>query len=831
MRTKTVLINTLLAFLVLQVATAQNQNSDVDLISVYKDYTEMEREIAYAHLNKSIYIKGESIGIKAYVFDKYNKQLATQATNLYCTISDTEGKIIVSKMLMITNGTAIADFEIDDRFSSAHYTINLYTNWMKNFAENNVYTETIRIIDPELEKTMISSQEPLQIDAQFLPEGGHLLANVDNTIGVVIKNEKGIGISGVEGEIIDQNGVVVTNFKVNQFGIGKCLLNPKANVSYSAQFDYDEQRHTIAIKHIKTEGISMSLLEARGNVAITLKTNPTTLKRITGQLYKLVIHNGEDIKETLFKFSENTEELKIISNSDLFKGINIFTVFDSNNNPLIERLYFNYDGFKFIESSEAITKSANDSITITLPYMSEPKAILNSFSVSVLPSKSNSIHHQNMASYILMQSYLKGYVEQAAYYFTGITPKKKFELDNLLITQGWSSYDWNTIFNNPPDYAFDYENGISYTINSQQKEDQQLMIYPTLNHPMKLINLTKDNTSYTAAGLFPIDDEQIRVRALSSSGKASKPSLYIQFDPFKIPEIKTSLKPLMPNINTIPYSKTLTFESTLRQVEQLEEVIINKKKAYTKIEKLQNRSLGKVEMVDEVLERRYRTLVRYLRDKGFKVVDTPTKFEIYSNSVNSTRDRIAINVVESDPRGVAAYDPNGPALHLNENSAIVEHASFDQDAGTSPIVYLDGTILHQDLTILKNLTMDQIEYVEVNRSGIGGGMRSGGAGLIRIKTKPQAEIKIETDNVNTGYEIPLNFSVAKQFYVPVYKSYDNDFFKEFGIIDWIPNLNLNANGNLEFKIADRQLTEFNCFIEGTINDKTFVSEIKTIKLK
>ena len=30
------------------------------------------------------------------------------------------------------------------------------------------------------------------------------------------------------------------------------------------------------------------------------------------------------------------------------------------------------------------------------------------------------------------------------------TPRKAYELDNLLITQGWSSYEWNTVRTTAP---------------------------------------------------------------------------------------------------------------------------------------------------------------------------------------------------------------------------------------------------------------------------------------------------------------------------------------------------------------------------------------------
>lgn len=791
----------------------QDQQSDLDLITVYDDYTEMERELVFAHLNKSIYIKGESIGIKAYIIDKYSKQLAIQAGNLYCTIADENGSIVESKLLMVENGTATGDFSITEKYTSGHYTIKLYTNWMRNFNEDNLYAETIRVIDPSIEQKLVQQSKSDELDAQFLPEGGHLLADVENVLGIVIKNDKGLGVPDIEGNIVNESDEVVTNFKVNQFGIGKCLLTPKKGSTYKAKFKYGEQEFKVDIKDIDSNGVTLNLSPLRDKVALTIRTNTETLPTINKTYFKLVIHNGNALKEITFKFNDEIEVIKVISNQDLFSGLNIFTLFDANNNPLLERLYFNYEGVHLLQSGNVSASIANDTIAVSLPYNNEITNSANTLSVSVLPIRTNSFHHQNIVSQFFLQNYLKGYVEKAHYYFQEITPKKTFELDMLLITQGWSSYDWNTIFNNPPDYDFDYESGISYTINSSDDFDKQLMIFPTLNHPMKLVTLTKDDNSYTASGLFPINNEEVRIRQINANGKITKPDLYIQFDPIKIPEISMGLKPLIiDSANRQLQQIDMSIAASFNQIERLDEVLITKKKDYTKIEKLNNRSVGTVEEMDADMVRRYRTLDRYLRDKGFFVQNSNNNnlgdFVILNNTINSFRDRF----VENEYLAGKGLSPE-----------------IGQEASSIPIVYLDDVILGQNLNMLQNMSLEDIEWIEVNKSGVGGGLRAGGAGLIRIKTRPTFRNDNNTENVYASYEIPLKFNVPKTFYVPEYTAYDSDFFKEFGVIDWFPNMKLDDKGQLNLKITNNQIREFKVFVEGMVDD-AFVSEVKTITL-
>ena len=55
----------------------------------------------------------------------------------------------------------------------------------------------------------------------------------------------------------------------------------------------------------------------------------------------------------------------------------------------------------------------------------------------------------NIEAAFLLTPYLKGYIEKPSYYFNNTDRKKLIELDLLLLTQGWSKYDWNDIFYSP----------------------------------------------------------------------------------------------------------------------------------------------------------------------------------------------------------------------------------------------------------------------------------------------------------------------------------------------------------------------------------------------
>ena len=191
-----------------------NAQNNSEIIDAYEDYTEAPREISYVHLNKSTYIEGEMMGFTAYVFDKFTKSLSKTTVNLYCTISDSTNKVIKKKLIKVNNGTSSNIFNIDSLFTSGKYTFKAYTNWMLNFKEPNYFEQQFFVIGPDIQSEVKTTKRETNFDIQVLPEGGHLLANVQNSIGIIVKNSLGIGLANATGKILDQNNVVITTFKL-----------------------------------------------------------------------------------------------------------------------------------------------------------------------------------------------------------------------------------------------------------------------------------------------------------------------------------------------------------------------------------------------------------------------------------------------------------------------------------------------------------------------------------------------------------------------------------------------------------------------------------------
>ena len=781
---------TFLSIIYFFVGNSQTDQEANPIFDVFSEYVKAPREVAYVHLNKSVYLKGETLAFTAYVYEKGEKKLSQLTSNLYCTISDDHGKTIKSKMFLVAGGVSQGSFYVDSLFASGNYTFKAYTNWMKNFDEQNFYIQSIKVIDPETESEIVPKVISHNLDAQFLPEGGHLVANTKNTIGVVIKDSLGFGVPFIEGQLLNSKNEIITVFKTNQFGIGNFMFTPKDNEFYQASIDFGGTRQVFKINVAESFGVALSLVELQNKVVIQLSTNESTLKSIKNKRYKLTFHNGRDFKAVDVAFNDDTEILKVINFDDLFPGINIFTLFNENNVPLLERQFFKYDGIEMVETNAVSYSKEQDSTLISIPFKNIDSNVFNNFSISVLPNDTKSYnHHHNIISYVYLQPYVKGFIENAQYYFTEITKKKKYELDNLLMTQGWSSYDWNTVFNYPPSVNYNFEIGVNLKANINNASTGKFVLYPTPYNNLEIFEVDENTRFFERNGLFPLDTIKLKISEIRKNSSVKKSGVYAQFSPSKIPDLEkyTKILPLKENVLFDSNTNQQLLQTTWEKVEyeKLDEIIIIANKKKEKIEKLKNTSWGTVDVFDDAERNRYMYLSSYLRVKGFVV----------------TEDLGTLQIRNRSPR------------------------SFMNDP--SPVVYLDDRLL-MTLDELYYYSMDFVDYIIIDKSGHGEGMRGAG-GVIKIYTDPL----ISNSSYLRTYqeiEVPLTFATPTKFYTPRYNSYQSSFFKEYGVIDWLPAMSVDENGDISFKISNLPGTDIKLFIEGTANNGAFISEVKTIKI-
>lgn len=552
----------------------QSQSKNID--SHYTNYFQNTREIPFLHLNKTSFMEGEEIWFKAYIIEQNSNKLHPTTSNLYVSIFDDEGKLKQQKLVHVKNGMGNGNFEIDSTFNKRTYYLKASTNWMKNFKEDNSYTQKIKIVSSnERENTVQSSQEDY-FDFQLFPEGGHLLAQSENNIGILIKDNNNKGIKIKKGEIKNEKGKVIGQFSNNNFGLSvKNIFVPKNEIlTFEATLQNGKvlKRNT---KLLKNKGITINVKRYKEHFTINIKTNKTSLASLHSKKYRILVHNTKSYKNLYFTFNKKNNNYFLgLNKKDLSKGIHIITVFNEENAPVLERLIYNEFENDLSDSLNTnVLKITRDSLSLRISNNSNSKI---NVSASFLPLKTKAYKPKHtIKSTVLLKPYIKGTIENVTYYFSDNVNRLK-NLDALLLTQGWSKYNWNSIFKSPPKTNFNFENGIDITAKFNQpiKPKQNVLIFSADNNIIKEVN--PSNNNITLKNTFIKKNSNIEF-TLKGKTKLYTITPVLSFS-------KSSLNEIF-NINDTDKTKkieleTSNFKNYYNSVEVLNEVVVKAKTNY-----------------------------------------------------------------------------------------------------------------------------------------------------------------------------------------------------------------------------------------------------------
>ena len=752
------------------------------------DFHSIQKEIAYLHLNKSLLLQGEQLGFSAYVLNPNGFKPSDKTTNLYVQIKDSANVVIKEKMLFIENGTGASTFDIDSTFTSGTYSISAFTNWMRNFDQQYFFQEEIQVLKSNL-SNVATVQGFNSIDAQFLPESGHLIKDRLNNLGIVIKDDQGYGLANASVRILTSNNKLVGNTRLNEVGIGKITFVPNISETYKAYIDFKGKTFTEKISTpIENQGILINTKINEENVEVSLITNLETMDAIGNTPYVFTVQSSYGAITYEVNFQGAQDIVIPFSYQDLKPGINIFTLFDKDKKPVAERLFFNYENLPIAELGNAVLKERNDTLQITLP--TNKFADSTFMSVSILPKNTlaNNRNH-NIASYILLQPYVNGSIENAAWYFKDIDTEKKIALDNLLLTQGWSSYDWRKIFNRPDEFLFNFERYVDLQakINYRKEKDEQFLIHASSTNEPTFIQIPEGKDSFIFEGIKPVEGESLFLSRVKKNGGLIPAGLSIQFFPnhiidFNPKTIRLTNKNTFSSVITDPYF--FNFNKFGEGFEQLDEVLLEAKvdKKTIRERELNNHSWGRVDVLEDSERIMFNTLANYLAGNGFRVFESPTEFSATTSMGGEAR------------------------------------------------IFIDDMPVIYDTARLYQYPLANVDYIEINRTGMGSGF-IGSNGSVKIYTD------YTNSNANQDYitriqkfDFPLAYALNKKFYIPKYQNTTDEFFQQYGVIDWKSNLSSIGSKNITFEIAQPEV-DFLIIIEGftskgelTYNEETISAE-------
>ncbi|WP_148638432.1 hypothetical protein [Olleya sp. ITB9] len=774
--------------------------------SLYTNYFQDTRELPYLHLNKTTFIKGEEIWFQAYVTEQNSNTLHKTTSNLYVSIFDENGKQKEQHLIHIKNGIGHGNILIDSTFTKNAYYLKASTNWMKNFNEDHSFIQKITVLSDRERDNKISINEKKFYEFKIFPEGGHLISNTINNIGILIKDVNNRGVKISKGKIKNRSGTVIGQFNTNHLGLGSVSFFTKENEIYT--FEATLTNGTVI--HKKTNSPELIGITLNTNVIddyfiLNILTNDVSLTKLKNKKYRILTHNTRSFKNIYFNFN-NTDKTYtlILKKNELPKGINIVTIFNENNIPVIERLIFN--DFEEFQNQLNISNSKikSDSITTILTNNSSEKLFL---SASFLPTETKAYKPTNtIKSQIALKPYVKGHIENPQYYFNN----NYKDLDLLLLTQGWSKYNWDDIFNNATDSYFDFETGIDITatFNKKIKSNQSVLIFSKAN---KLIReISNDQNPLVLKNTFIKKNSTVDF-GLKINDNIYKITPYLQYS-------NSYLKDTF-NKNYLITNKDIELETSdfgdlSKDITILDEVILSGNKR-----KLDNKPYGGVTMLrnikmKDLMNPTGETIIQFLTFKGYQYDGdgfSPKGIDTKRDEQNSSSESEGI---ELDSEGL---EPDSEELGSVSN--------VDDDKFNRPLVrvYLNDKEVTFNIWVIENINTNMVK--EIFYGKVPGRF----AQVIHIYTFSPHEYYSKKTRL-TKLKLPVGFTTEKEYYSPLYPSFSNSTFREFGAIYWQPNITIEANSSLNITVPIYYQKELKIFVEGTSEIGTLISKTQLINI-
>jgi len=769
------------------------------------------RESLFLHLNKSVYIKGEDIWFKGYVYNRQEGLPFKETSNLYVGLYDSIGKQISKKLYRVSESFANGNISLDSSMTAGVYYIKASTNWMRNFNDKAPYVQQIKVYDHNTVQKTSSDFENKTYDVQFLPEGGTFISGLQNTIGVKCIGENGLGVAMTYGKIVNEKGEEVASFDSSHRGMASFVLKPLLGETYRAILTFlDGKKGTYLLPKPKREGFNISLIDENINrLLLVFGREKGSDKKYKNQELVLWLSKDGLAKRLNVDFvKEEKYASLVIDKTQIYAGMNTFTLLDEAGRPIIERLYYNHrtalNTLDFNVSGRVLDK---DSVLISIASKDRVKKTngkLLNLSISVLPKTTEAYKHKNtILSTFLLKPYVRGYIEDPSYYFKEMTRKKQKELNLLLLTQGWSSYDWDAMYSEPTATNFKFEQGIELfgRVQSKIKDGDKLLVHPFSGFEGTMVALKPENPVFKITNVFPKKGQEIKFSVINDYGNIVKPKMFVSTKDNMFVDRITNAEQDVRDARTF-------YQGSIASPSQF----ILPKNAI---------ALNEVTVTEEVRKKKFAT----------PLISKKRLTKMTKKLANSFPNMLEI-IRSSGYYVYISYEPRDKKVFISSRRPISSNAVANGVVTEPPLIYIDDIRLVDFDKLLYDYSLSQIDSYFIDKSGYGEG--GGGSGVIRIYTKDFSELA-EGGISRTGdkkifkYNSKKGFEPTKRFYNPEYFAYD-DAFLSYGTVHWEPEVLLSKEATHSFKVFNTNTEEVNLYIEGMGKNGKLVSIIKSLKI-
>jgi hypothetical protein len=421
----------------------------------FKQYQKLSfQEKMYVHTDKSFYLAGEIIWFKVYNVDGTFHQPSDLSKVAYLEVLDKDNKPVMQGKIALKKGKGNGSFYLPASINSGNYRVRAYTNWMKNFSADYYFEKPVTIVNSLKPLTLPKPDTALRYYAAFFPEGGNLVNDVESKVAFKVTDRYGKGVA-CKGILLADNNDTLLAFNSQQFGMGHFSFTPQANRRYKAVI-FISGGPTILqeMPAAYEQGFVMQLQEEpTGSIKIKV-----TGSKVADQSVFLFVHSRQDIKVAEKQTTVNGAITFTIDKNKLAEGISHITIFNAQQQPVCERLYFKRPAqvLSISASSSSAQYGVRKRVGVAIASKTTKSGVPADLSLAVYRLDSlQTIDPNSILSYMWLSSDLGGNIESPEYYFSDNSAEVQEATDNLVLVNGWRRFNWNDVLSNKP-AAFEF---------------------------------------------------------------------------------------------------------------------------------------------------------------------------------------------------------------------------------------------------------------------------------------------------------------------------------------------------------------------------------------
>ena len=470
-------IFSLLLFACTYFATAQERLDSIAFRAMQVGQV-MQQERVFLHFDNTAYYLGETMWFKAYISFGADNRPSKLSKVLYVELVAPEGYVVETKKYKIgDDGCCFGEFKLNELLLSGYYEVRAYTRYMLNWGNSAIFSRVFAVFDKVNAdnwdfKNMLDRRRGFKSNGKwisatlpeatltFFPEGGNLVAGMESRVAYELRGEE--GLFGEEKITVYEDDSPLLETEPAHMGKGLFTFTPKKDAKYHAVVTMTnkkgkKKKHRFKLPEVEEEGLVMCVKEETDSIIVQIESRFPE----TQELGFVVLHRGTMGYYKKFAAAGGFNSFTFAKDS-LREGVNRAVIFADSVTPLAERQFFvMHDTLRPTDnrtvklnvtangySPHNVTLAPHEKVTIKVsrddgrPITDESDL---SLTVSDATGNQKTSYSHNLYTYLLLGSELKGYIPDAAQYFDHDNPKRKEQLDLIMLTHGWTSYDWSKL--------------------------------------------------------------------------------------------------------------------------------------------------------------------------------------------------------------------------------------------------------------------------------------------------------------------------------------------------------------------------------------------------